>query len=282
MPAKYRLEFDSLDEAVLLADRAEEVGKWQSTYGMSSRKACVDEGWSGTVDWTSAYHLAMNGWDEGTQKLADLREQLMDELGRVLPEPRGMMDVSGFEVDPGAFANGAPDHMVSVMQLEGQSKQFHIVTNISVPGHMSTQAMMLRGLLVAGLVDALEHMGHRVRLDVVSLTNSEHNGVAVVVHMKHEQDSLDLQRLVFACAHPAMLRRIEFALLESLPEKARDEIGVTGGGYGRASDDTTLLLPGEEGDIYIGNTDGAANMEQTMEMVMEWLRRGGVLREEPE
>lgn len=233
-------------------------------------------GWAGTSTWQEAVDLARSGWQEGVKRLSDLRDALMDDVGTLIPEPVPIMDVAGEVVDVGAFVTGQPEHMVTWFDDDGRTRQIHVVVNITASANKSKESMMMRGLLAAGLVDSLEHAGHRVRLDVVS----SHGGsrkYGMIAHLKRESEVLDLERVVFACAHPSMLRRIVFGVMESVPNKrARDDIGV-GFTYGYPSDEYKHLFPDGKPDIYIGNAQNASNMDEVKDQVVEYLRESGIL-----
>jgi hypothetical protein len=278
----HRMEFDDLYEAVMVGDDAIKLGKWKgSTLSDMASREIKPHGWAGTKTWEEAKKLALEGWDEGVERLSDLRDQLMDDLTRELPVPTLLLDVEGFTPDVGSFVAGVPEDMLNWRDLPGSSKQLHVVMNVAVNHNVSTDAMMLRGLLAAGLVDALEHMGHRVKLDVVSLTQRDIYG-AFIVHMKSENQVLDLERLVFACAHPAMLRRIEFAVLEAQDAKTRNLLGVPNRGYGMASNEIRILDEHERGDIYIGTTIAPSSMLAVYDEVLGYLRKAGVIATEEE
>lgn len=276
----HRMEFGDLYEAVMMADDAKSIGKWapHTWEQMASRQIRVD-GWGGTRTWEDAKKLALYGWDEGVEKLSDLRDQLVADLARILPTPTLILDVEGFTPDVGSFVAGIPEDMLNWRDLPGHTQQHHVVMNVAVNHTISPDAMILRGLLAAGLVDALEHMGHRVRLDVVSLTQRDIFG-ALIVHMKSENQALDLERLVFACAHPAMLRRVEFGVLEAQPEEIRHALGVPNRGYGAASNNIKMLDEHECGDIYIGTTLAPKSMLVVYDEILGYMRKAGVIEEE--
>lgn len=244
----------------------------------ASRRLRRDGEWTGTSTWEEAVDLARNGWQEGVKRLSDLRDSLMDEVGSLIPEPVPVMDVAGEVVDVGAYVTGQPEHMVTWFDDDGRTRQIHVVVNVVASAERSKESMMMRGLLAAGLVDSLEHAGHRVRLDVVSL----HGGgrkYGALAHLKRESEVLDLERVVFACAHPSMLRRIVFGAMESVPNKtARDAIGVLHG-YGHPIDSHDFLFPDGKPDVYIGNAQKASDLNEVRDQVIGYLRQSGVLNE---
>jgi len=274
--AHHRLEYDDLYEMVRAADSTD--GNWKQTYDRASRTV-GDKDWSGADTYRDARALALDGWDEGVKRLTDLRDQLIDDLSRTLPIPAISHDTHGFAPDVGAFVVGDPEDMLTWTTRMGSRRQHHIVMNFGVHCGITTDAMILRGLLVAGLVDALEYLGHRCRVDAVLFVSSS-DTLTVLTHIKRENEVLDLERLTFACAHPAMLRRLGLGVMETLPPEVHRRIGIPGG-YGRPGNDPkTYLDEDERGDIYIGNTQAPANMLAVYQEVLGYLRKAGIIPEE--
>lgn len=281
----HHVHYDSLYDAVRQGRDAPQ--QWSDKdYNLASRAGeRSGTAGNGTPNWEQAERLALYGWEEGVKKLVDLREELMEEIGRALPEPRVMMDVSGFDVDVGAYLSGVPENMLTHWEMEGSKRVVHIVYNMAVNYTITPEAMMLRGLLVAGLVDTMEHLGHRVRLDVVALINGStysegENVLTLTYNLKRENEVLDVERMVFACAHPSMFRRIGFANMEMLPRDKAKAFGVPRGGYGYACSDRSVLPEGERGDIFIGTTERPGSLADVMQQVLDHLRTSDILEEE--
>jgi hypothetical protein len=96
-------------------------------------------------------------------------------------------------------------------------------------------SIMRRGAAIGALIDALE--SHNIRCEVTAVARDckcyamgdETAGyVLFETIIKAAEAPLDLDRLAFAVAHPSMLRRITFAVLETLPANIRKHIGVPG------------------------------------------------------
>lgn len=235
--------------------------------------------WSGSKDLPEALRLARNGWSDGRERLSDLRDALMDDLGDVLPQPAPFMDVSGEVVDVGAYVSGAPEHMVSWYEDTSTARQAHVVVNIATSARHSPDVLLMRGLLTAAIVDSLEHMGVRVTLDVISIQYSQ-EAFGFQARVKDASQVLDIERVAFACAHPSTLRRIVFASMEGHTAKVRNKIGVENGRYGMPSDDYDYLYTdSEKPDLYIGTTNTSTNLNEVRAQVMEYLKKFGFLRD---
>ena len=236
--------------------------------------------WSMTGSLQEALDLARNGWAEGTKRLSDLRDGLMDRVGQVMPEEVYMRDVSGFEVDVSAYLAGEPEHMITTASVPGRERQIHVMLNVGTSAHRSPESMMMRGLMAAGVVDALESMGHRVTLDVATFLYGNNDATLThIVNIKRAEDPLDLERTVFACAHPSMLRRLTFGVMESMDKTRRKWFRVSmSSGYGSPSDQPEYFLsPDEMPDLYIGNASRAETLEEVADEVVRYLRESGVV-----
>jgi len=271
----------TLDQAVQRAEDAYKLGGHHGNKHLASREEYgKTKPWAGTSHFPEAAQLARDGWHEGAKRLADLRDRLAESVGELLPETVYMMDVTGFDVDVGAYLAGEPECMVTTAQMPGASKQIHMAVNVSNSAYVDPEAMIMRGLLAAGVVDALEAMGHRVTLDVIIPTvnrwENTHNNCNIIVQLKQADEVLDVERVAYACAHPSMLRRLSFGIKESLPKEWQQGTGV-GGGYGQPVDEVEFTYPDEQPDIYIGNANTASNMEEVLDQVVQYLRDSGAL-----
>jgi len=78
--------------------------------------------------------------------------------------------------------------------------------------------LIYRGIAAVRAVDALETAGYRVELYVCKHTNLDPCEVptTVVLRVKAANESLNVDRVLFACAHPSSLRFVIFSLLTSV------------------------------------------------------------------
>jgi hypothetical protein len=266
----YRVEYDSTDDLV------KHVNKRDSKYKhLSSRKS--DTHYTGGADWPQGLRLARDGWSEGLERVANLRDELAEVVGAMLPEPRPFMDVAGFDVDVGAYCSGEPEHMVTWVDQDGGKRQVHIVLNLATAWNVTSEATILRGSVVAALIDAMESLGHRVRLDASWSIRGTNGGIlTITTSIKTESQALDLERLVFAAAHPAMQRRLMFAAAESLPQHLAHEYQADGSGhYGWPAEVPHDL----RGDVYI-ESRFPRTVSEALDETVAHLRRYGLIDEE--
>ncbi|MFG2248134.1 hypothetical protein [Spirillospora sp. NPDC048823] len=184
-----------------------------------------DEGaWSG-ASWEEALRLAEDGWTTvlpGVDaEVAELRERAAADVLTTALAPT--WDVTGSEVDVGAYLSGEPECMVDAVP-QRMSARGRVVTFLVPAGYVNTtphSAVRHRGVALAALCSSIISAGHSVEVwsgfcSYVSVTE-RFAGVARVVSAA---EPLDMGRLMFVMAHPAMLRRLWFAVWDGGPRRA--------------------------------------------------------------
>ena len=257
----------------------------ESLYGNS--------GWHGaSVEET--FKLAKTGWAEGT---ALLRDQIKT-FENIMPSRRvrqeTVMDITGRGVlDFGRWATGHPEAWMVQQDTEvtdsSDGNIIRMVFNVSASSGVGTSEMMRKGATVVGLIDLLEQAGKRVELDLVAgsrgeVRNSKHS-IRVVVRVKESDAPVDIERLAFAMAHPATLRRLNFKIWEQAPVEARTACSIptpsklTAGGYGKPEDFEAIV---DDKAIYIGASSLYKSYDEAVRVawVKEELAKQGVVFED--
>jgi len=126
---------------------------------------------------------------------------------------------------------------------------------------------MKRGIVLLALVDTLQKLGVSVEIYGETAITSKGNTTHTTVTKLHDPtDRLDIDELMFTLAHPAMLRRMAFAVREM--STCRREIdAVPNGGYGRTIH--TVYAPTVGADIRMERLESRATM--CMESPVEWV-----------
>lgn len=184
--------------------------------------------------------MARNGWPDGAARAQALLSSL--SLPPVEEQHSATyLDVTGAYVDIGEFVNGAPECMVNFRDDTRAARFARILVSASFSAAFPAENAMNRGIAIAAIVDSLESRGIRCTVDVVEFSGADGSIMDTVTsalrfdhNIKQAHEPLHLERLVFAVAHPAYLRRLIFAAMESRSKADRDEFGVTSRGYGRA------------------------------------------------
>ncbi|GAA3552319.1 hypothetical protein GCM10022222_39920 [Amycolatopsis ultiminotia] len=221
----------------------------------SSRRE--EHGWHG-ASWEEANRLAVDGWsvplEETDVTVGELRESAGLSHSVTLLEPS--WDVTGSEVDVGAYLSGVPECMVDAVPRQ-VSRRGKVITFLVPGGYANTighDVIINRGLALAALCTAIIDAGHSVEIwsglaGVLHLRKAEQrfSGVARVIAAG---EPLDVGRLIFAVAHPAMLRRMWLGVWDAQPKAVASAMNADS--YGgppytcRAGD-----LPSEIHDPYV-------------------------------
>ncbi|MER5263864.1 hypothetical protein ABTZ99_17510 [Actinosynnema sp. NPDC002837] len=221
----------------------------------TSRRA--DTGWHGS-SWEEAVRLAVDGWplalEEADVTISELRESAGLSHAVTVLEPT--WDVTGSEVDVGAYLAGVPECMVDAVPRQ-VSRRGKVITFLVPSGYshrIAHDVIINRGLALATLCAAIIDAGHSVEIwsgDAGILHSprqpQRYCGVARVISAG---EPFDVGRLIFAMAHPGMLRRLWFGVWDAQPKEVAE--AVYADNYGRPpytclADD----LPAEITDPYV-------------------------------
>lgn len=208
--------------------------------------------WAGG-SWEEALRLAVDGWQVPLRDteitVGALRERA--GLGASVTTLEPAWDVTGSEVDIGAYLAGVPECMVDAVP-QRTSRRGRIVAFL-VPASYSNQTphslIRNRGIALATLCSAIIAAGHSVEIWSGFVGMIDDCRARTVARVVAAGEPLDLGRLIFAVAHPLMLRRLWFAVWDAehpdLAEWVRD------GNYGIPSHCLPEDLPEEITDPYV-------------------------------
>lgn len=210
------------------------------------------DAWAGG-SWEEAVRLAVDGWSvpllDTHVSVAALRERA--GLGDAVTTLEPAWDVTGSEVDIGAYLAGVPECMVDAVPRR-TSRRGRIVTFL-VPACYASKTphdlVVNRGIALATLCSAIMAAGHSVEIWSGFVGMVDDDRFHTVARVVSAGEPLDLGRLIFAVAHPLMLRRLWFAVWDAQhPDLAgwvRDEK------YGFPSHCLPEDLPEEVTDPYV-------------------------------
>lgn len=227
-----------------------------------------DDSWAGGT-LTDALNLAREGWQDKMPETLAIAESAVTSVFRVAEMDSWLPvhDVAGCDVDIARYLAGEPECMIEY-PLQRVSKAGKVITlcaSIGLSSRYSAEELVRRGQIVTALALALEQLGHNTELwvDWTSQAGGRTHGHRILV--KGANDVIDPARILYAYAHPSMLRRLCFANAHNLTARDRDHFGVSNhGGYGRPHDpyqdlpDGTIYMPST---LWIGtNNDPAAEI----------------------
>lgn len=203
-----RYSFDSLHEMAQWI--AQTPCRWRcqksvtNDYGMS---------WDFDVGYQGAIRLARDGWIEGAERA----QEALKHFPAKTPAPDTKIDFYGFRPHVARFCAGAPDSMIRHARdaEHGSGRVLTIYVPLFISAMRDAKYVANFGIAVAQYVNQLEADGWRVEVHG-SFIQTHKSGwrTAFTFNIKHADQPLDLAVLAFAVGHPAMFRRIGFALQE--------------------------------------------------------------------
>jgi len=178
----------------------------------------TDFGFFHTNTYKQAIKLAEDGWDEGAKMIKDGIDEIRATGKQYTFSPK--YEVSGESVDVGRFLTGEPECMQEWEMIETSgNKVIDIYFNTIASGGYSTQCLINYGVSVLSIVDYLESIGVRCNIYTYYSFSTKFGGNGdkrmVFVKTKSANEALNISTLAFALAHPSMMRRFMFKILES-------------------------------------------------------------------
>jgi hypothetical protein len=174
--------------------------------------------WSG-ASMADALNMAHTGWEEKLAETLNISEsavELAEREHEVMRFTEVAYDVCGDSVDIGRYLAGEPECMMD-WPLQPTSAVGRVITlcaSVSASGSVDSSDLIERGQVIAALALALSHIGHSIELWVdASSEASDGSGKTTRqrILVKGANDTLDPARILYAFAHPSMLRRLVFA-----------------------------------------------------------------------
>ena len=231
-----------------------------------------DAGWSGCATLGEAVDLARHGWPEGWQRMKALRDAIFAKMASQIHRDVVQFRIAGGAVNVARFLSGRPDCFMArvrsnqVKDLRSR-KALKMVVNVGARASVSADTFFARGAAAVTLIEALERAGIRVQVDMLSLaTNGSGRQVRVACRLKEAGEVIQLDKLAFCLAHPALHRKLNFAL-------RLKHAGWIGGSIDVPLD--------QRGDIYIDAADTTAagvwlDPKKAQEWVLAQLKAQGI------
>ena len=257
--------FESLGELLRYTDTT--PAQWQDR---SSRTKGGD--WNGSKDWPEALDLAAHGWPEGRAKMSQALA-MAQAASTFESYPAMSLDVAGGYLLPHLAAAGDPFCMVTPAPISERSRPvLRLCVAAAVSAMVNPHEIINYGAALLTIIDALESANFRVELSLVyALRSHADSKASFTVTVKQAQDILELDRLAFVLASPAMWRRIGFAFIETLPQEFESGYGVPRDpDAGKDYDDACLLLPSCQS--FKARGDSFATPEKALKAVLPTLQ----------
>lgn len=233
---------------VLHSDMRNHIESFDSLYDMAKfakankrpeSSESGSESFTGSASLKDAADLAIKGWDECRPQVDALLSDLQDRINNVMSDHYVVQhDVSGADVDMGMFMAGEPECMMQFVS-EPQARMGRVV-KVLVNGvtNASTDPnnIIKRGVSVLALVNTLHLMGVGIELWFEScITGTDRKAYSTCVKLHDSSQPLDIDNVMFALAHPSMLRRLVFSVQEQSKFQMQQN-AHRGSGYGSCTD----------------------------------------------
>jgi len=213
----------------------------QKDFPYPEERSSINEGYHFTLtnSFGEAIQLATYGWKE-SNTIKDISYNLDGLIPTTQFKDTILYDVAGDEPDVTRFLANEPENMLVFTQEEDlDHKQVHLLVNCGFSFKISSEVVYNRGAVVVTLINKLEDLGYRVKLDICNIVENKKADkyVRVLTQVKDYTEQMDVDRIAFCLCHPSFLRRIIFSVFESLPKTIIKEFGfLEGHGYAYPSD----------------------------------------------
>jgi hypothetical protein len=260
----------------------EPLYSWQEFLEASQRPPAVAYGsgrnsrsaWAGAT-FEEAQRLGADGWHvdlpDTDVTVGELRERA--GLSRTVTALEPSWDVTGSEVDVGVYLSGVPECMVDAVPRT-TSVRGRVVTFL-VPATYASRTphdyITNRGLALAALCSAIIEAGHSVEIWSGYAAGLPGTGrFSAVARVIAAGEPLDIGRLCFATAHPAMLRRLWFSVLDAQERGFVQRLILEEYGEPPFSCKATDLPPGVTDPYVFPYLDDLESQWRTLDAALEW------------
>jgi len=217
-----RYFFDSLQEAQRWIEATPRT--WREDASKSNK---TSPDWDLNTDYTQALALARDGWREGAAKVTGALKRI--PVRSAAPEIRH--DFYGYRPNVARAISGRPDAMVRrANNAESNARPIvTLVVPINAGSGVRASSMSNFGIAVMHHVRQLE--ANKVRVEIVICTTTELHSdgtrLCTAIRVKRAEQPMNLGTLAFAIGHPAMFRRIIFAIRERTATESDSSYGFS-------------------------------------------------------
>lgn len=217
--------FEDIHEVCHYCEVGEINHKIFDVHMASERQRSHNNAWSMTRSLDEAIALARAGWDDGyTQMIEADKFKDVIELFKPMMVKRKFLpinDIVGHTPDVARMLMNHPLSMNSDIRSRDKRRNINIVIDITASSYVRSDRMLARGILICNLINIIEEAGIRATVYIAMTGSVKGEVMATFIKVKHTNEALNVRRLAFPLAHPSMLRRILFRLIEirgSTPE----------------------------------------------------------------
>lgn len=218
-----------------------------------------------TESLTEALNIAKLGWKKGKDIIEKLTKEHEDAFVKLFPRQDFDMQLQSSEtgeiVNVEAAIQNLPENMFTFYQDEEKLRKLQsgklqrIIISGEIPWYIDSDTIFNRGSIISSMIHIMELYGFRTELWLCHIREGHYNSnefVKYFYRIKSFDSNLDLGLLAFVSAHPSMIRRINFALLEQ--EENNDVINhICQSSYGHCKDLSEEEIKEFGGGLNYGN-----------------------------
>jgi hypothetical protein len=200
--------------------------------------------------------LAANGWDKESAEVMRLAESAVKTIEAELPQLGFTQEFghAGAVVDIDRYLTGEPECMIDypLVEIVRAGRIITLCASVSASSGVNEISLKRRGIVVTALALALSELGYGLEVwaDMTANNGGHDPKIAVRTLVKSAGDEIDAARLMYALAHPTMLRVWAMGAMWLANDKKRAALSVEyKGGYGSPHNpiedlpDGTIYLP---------------------------------------
>jgi hypothetical protein len=228
-------EFESLGEALRYA---------QDNKDRRASDTKSERDWYGSPDLDTAVQMGLDGWHDIRPEVDALFSRMEEQINMAIGDVFEMRyDYGGDSVDIDRFLMGDPECMLEydVVPSGRMGRVVKVLVNGAASCNVSAKEIQQRGALAVALVDVLNKLGVGVEVWLESATEYDNKYHSQLIKLHSSEERLDVNNLMFAMAHPSMLRRVGFSILEKTGWAPAKVCAQVGAGYGRPHDMTQAV-----------------------------------------
>lgn len=182
----------------------------------SQRTDSDDQGWYASRNYAEATELLTHGWDSAATKMSQ-KVKLTSGVSSSVRSSKPAYGVVGSQASVPRYLQGIPTNRVSRQMTYSKQKVVTIAKGISYSGWWSSEAILRESIKALQIIQSMENAGQRVRLNVMIATTKGEKTAICKVCVKQPDQRMNISKMAFALAHPAMLRRFFFKWIETDP-----------------------------------------------------------------
>lgn len=196
-----------------------------------------DESFAGCKNLADAINTGRQGYTDirpdVDRLVSSIESQVTMALGDVFVTK---YNYTGDGVDMGRYLQGDPECMLDYEEVaaERMGRVVRILVNGTFSCGVQKKVIAERGAMIVALCDVMSKIGVGLEVWYESSTVASSKKHSSLIKLHDSRERLDINNLMFAIAHPAMLRRIGFSTMEQSLWGPAAEITRRGGGYGQA------------------------------------------------